>query len=553
MIGVICRNDEKEIVREFFELFKTPWAFYKPEIHYEVIICTDTKRFAPNSLKADFVMIFSSKPERTDSSDEINLVIRNKHKCVSSWGDEFPLYGDIVTFRDKIDTGTTLRLSKTFEPLDKRIRHGLLKIGYDLFSEVAFLLTVGQPEENSRIPTLDIHIALIRRLIIQNGITLIEIPPVPYGHPFVCCITHDVDFISIKKHVFDHAFYGFIYRASFGSILRFFRKKIPLRDIIKNFGALFSLPLIFMGLVKDFWNQVDGYIQIENGLKSTFFLIPFKNKIGQNVDHRNNKKRKVKYDITDIQQSVDKIIASGKEVGVHGIDSWIDVEKGMSELNRVKDSTRQKKLGIRMHWLLFNNESWKKLEDEGYHYDSSFGYNTTVGYRAGTGQVYKPIGREYIYELPLHIQDTTLLLGSRMNLSKINAVNVCVKFMDEAEIHGGVITILWHMRSLAPERLWDDVYASLLKIFDQRKAWITSASEVIGWFDARRSVRFTDKRVNENTLKITFDHEVQPIPPLQIRIYHKINIDRNDSLSNPFFTVEHKGQKELTISLDEAR
>ena len=55
----------------------------------------------------------------------------------------------------------------------------LARIGYDLFGEVRTLLTVGQPPENASIPTLELHIALLRDLIVVCGFPLVEIPPVP--------------------------------------------------------------------------------------------------------------------------------------------------------------------------------------------------------------------------------------------------------------------------------------------------------------------------------------------------------------------------------------
>ncbi len=67
------------------------------------------------------------------------------------------------------------------------------RIGYDLFSEVHTLLVVGQPVLYAGIATLDLHIALLRDLIVGNGILLVEIPPVPDGFRFMACLTHDVD------------------------------------------------------------------------------------------------------------------------------------------------------------------------------------------------------------------------------------------------------------------------------------------------------------------------------------------------------------------------
>ena len=57
-----------------------------------------------------------------------------------------------------------------------------IRVGFDLFNEVGFLLQKGQPEEYATVPTLDLHIAFIRSLIVGCGIGLVEIPPRPAGH-----------------------------------------------------------------------------------------------------------------------------------------------------------------------------------------------------------------------------------------------------------------------------------------------------------------------------------------------------------------------------------
>ena len=41
MIGVIARADEHAWVREFFELFKTPWEFHRAARSYDVVLCAD--------------------------------------------------------------------------------------------------------------------------------------------------------------------------------------------------------------------------------------------------------------------------------------------------------------------------------------------------------------------------------------------------------------------------------------------------------------------------------------------------------------------------------
>src|SRR6476620_6056653 len=39
MIAVLAENEEYEVVREFFELFKTPCDFFRSDIAHDVLIC----------------------------------------------------------------------------------------------------------------------------------------------------------------------------------------------------------------------------------------------------------------------------------------------------------------------------------------------------------------------------------------------------------------------------------------------------------------------------------------------------------------------------------
>ena len=137
----------------------------------------------------------------------------------------------------------------------------MVRLGFDLFEEVHHLLTKGQPAELSRVPTLELHISLLRELIVNHGLTLVEIPPAPAGHRFIVSLTHDVDHPRIGQHLCDHTMFGFLYRALIVSVIDLCRGRRSLRQVVTNWKAAFSLPLVFAGLVKDFWNQVDRYLE----------------------------------------------------------------------------------------------------------------------------------------------------------------------------------------------------------------------------------------------------------------------------------------------------
>jgi len=40
MIGVIAQAAERGVVEEFFQLFKTPWEFYREGRSYDVVVVT---------------------------------------------------------------------------------------------------------------------------------------------------------------------------------------------------------------------------------------------------------------------------------------------------------------------------------------------------------------------------------------------------------------------------------------------------------------------------------------------------------------------------------
>ena len=58
------------------------------------------------------------------------------------------------------------------------------RIGYDLFGEVRTLLENGQPATQASVPTLDLHIALLRRLLLDANVPFVEIPARPDGYHF---------------------------------------------------------------------------------------------------------------------------------------------------------------------------------------------------------------------------------------------------------------------------------------------------------------------------------------------------------------------------------
>jgi len=175
---------------------------------------------------------------------------------------------------------------------------------------------------------------------------------------------------------------------------------------------------------------------------------------------------------------------------------------------------------VRMHWLYYNQQSPLVLEKAGAAYDSTIGYNETVGYRAGTAQAYKPLEASRLIELPLHVMDAALFYPAYLDLSSRQASRLLGKMVDNAVQYGGCLTVNWHDRSIAPERLWGDSYRDLVQELESRGAWFATAGQAVSWFRKRRSVVFeTDGfEPNEVRARVAAD-QVDNLPGLRLRTH----------------------------------
>src|SRR5262249_4175443 len=149
------------------------------------------------------------------------------------------------------------------------------------------------------------------------------------------------------------------------------------------------------------WQPFEDYHSVDGRLPSTFFVIPFKGKAGSAPNNAVDATRAVAYQASEIRDEIMDAAARGSELAVHGIDAWRDADAGRSEIGELTRVTGQITAGVRMHWLYFAGDSPERLEEAGFDYDSTCGYNDAVGFRAGTSQVFQWPGTDRMMELPL--------------------------------------------------------------------------------------------------------------------------------------------------------
>jgi hypothetical protein len=521
MIGVVFKKHQKAMAEEFFELFKTPWEPFRQGGDYDVVLTTNTDDSVPH---ARLVISYSS--ELTPLDDRLGIRI---HSCANGGEVErkdfrVPIYGRFTTFEENREPVVWRKGSEETVGEFDFAGWKILRLGYDLFDEVDYLLRRGQPVENAWIPTIEKHISMLRRWILEAGIPLVEIPPAPYGYDFITCLTHDIDFMGIRDHVFDHSMFGFVYRSLIPKYLKGLDRKTAAARYRKNLRALLSLPLVQAGILPDFWYPLDKYPEAEKERKSTFFFIPFKNRPGDAPAGASAKYRAARYDVAKDTDPIRALKQQGREIGLHGIDTWQDARKGKEEIGVIRRISGEDRIGVRMHWLYFSDDTPRRLEEAGACYDSTLGYNDAVGYRSGTTQVFRLPGTKNLYELPLHAQDTAMLYPGRMGMSESDAIDLCAKLIGDFRAHGGAFTINWHDRSLAPERNWDDAYLELLRMLTRERTWFATGGEAVRWFEKRRACRFDASSSIDGVPTVMIgESSIEDGPPITLRVHRPVS------------------------------
>ncbi len=81
-----------------------------------------------------------------------------------------------------------------------------------------------------------------------------------------------------------------------------------------------------------------------------------------------------------------------------------------------------------------------------------------------------------------------------------------------------MLTINWHDRSLAPERLWGDFYARLLGRLQEKNPWFATAAQTVAWFRQRRAATFEPLAGGRVRISLPAGAGAK-LPPLRVRVY----------------------------------
>jgi len=291
--------------------------------------------------------------------------------------------------------------------------------------------------------------------------------------PYVLALTHDVDLLSVRELPWrSRTLRGHVFRCVLGNVARLLRRRISLRQYLHSLLSGVSVPLIKARILADpIEESFRKMLEIErrHGVRSTIFFIPEARNPGKIPrGAKAPTRRAADYCIEPLRKRLRSLEEEGWEIGVHGIDSYRDLEAARREFGMMSEMLGHRNIGHRSHWFYSKGiDSWDILRQAGYAYDASLGSNFIIGWPEGRKEPFRPFAGDAFTVLPLPVHDAPILDQAKMNLDPSEAWRRISALLRETKETSGVITVLWHTHSFSAPRYWGDLYE---KIFLQARA-----------------------------------------------------------------------------------
>lgn len=213
-------------------------------------------------------------------------------------------------------------------------------------------------------------------------------------------ISHDVDHLYPSEHFFKDLIFPKLWVRSFAELLK---GEISFVCFLHRLLSIFSTRLHRIPEIVDFNKK--------HGVSSTFFF-GVANGLGMSYHYKKAEKW-IKF-----------VLENGMDVGVHGID-FENTGNMRAEFERFKQVSGLSDFGMRMHYVRYDSETFRKLDEIGYLYDCSEFNKKEIEPK----NTYK-IGN--MWEFPLHIMDGYILKNGQLDM----AIATTEKIIKNAEKEG---------------------------------------------------------------------------------------------------------------------
>jgi peptidoglycan/xylan/chitin deacetylase (PgdA/CDA1 family) len=295
----------------------------------------------------------------------------------------------------------------------------------------------------------------------------------PGGDRFLVALTHDVDLLGGRAGLRKLAA-GFLLRPRSASARRRRREgSILMRDALAGRDPVFPLDELVA-------------VEREHGWRSTCFFL------ARQVDPHDGYPKRYR---RALPRALEDAGAAGLEIGLHASyraredPGALELEADL--LERVAGARAR---GVRFHYLRSDPPRLgAELEPAGLRYDSSIGWPSLPGLRAGTPYPYRlwdeARRRPGGWELPLAVMDATLSEPRYLGLGAEEGFERAVAALEPVAQHGGAVALLWHPPSHHPRlsNRYDEVYRRLLAWIADRGGWAGTAADALDHWQLRRA------------------------------------------------------------------
>jgi len=291
------------------------------------------------------------------------------------------------------------------------------------------------------------------------------------GKQFCLALSHDVDVISRKNVSLDTALEG-MYRS--------LTAKGNMMGRPKQFARWLHKALRPYNFNDDPAWGFDRILAIEDrlGYRSTFFFFPEKvdNPYLFDCCYSWSDKMRLFGEIVSVREAMVELSKRNWEIGLHASISAATDETVLARQREALSEAIGKDVeSVRMHYLRWDPIITPGIVSRaGFKYDSTVGFNESVGFRSGTlfphplfeGETGEPLD---VLEVPLHAADSSLFgsatgseIGSRFSARMDELLN-------QAERHGGCLVCNWHPNHASLPG-WFEEYERVLEEASRRGA-----------------------------------------------------------------------------------
>jgi len=347
----------------------------------------------------------------------------------------------VVIFGDEGEV--TVESDREKEPITN---HQSLITNIDIFASAFFMLTrweeyVNRARDNHNRflenEALSVKFNFVNRAIVNeyieylwNILTYLGIQQKRVKREYKITITHDIDLDLLYKNPLIFA------RRVASSLLKQKSLNIAFREISAFLNN------------KDPYDTFDFLMDVSEsiGAKSHFFFMA-----SGSSKYDNNYKSSSDF----IIKSVKKIKQRGHKIGMHyTYNAPFNKEQILKEKQELEANFDIKIDCGRAHYLRFEMpKSAQILDEAGFVWDSSFGYERSIGFRSGVCYEYPLFNfltrqRLNLKEKPLNVMETTLIYFKNLLSSEDRFISAIDDIKNKVKRYNGEFVLLWHNSNL---------------------------------------------------------------------------------------------------------